>query len=75
METCASHDSSENPAMSLPEQRILPLSGSQNFAASWAQVDLPEPLGPTSAVTSPSRATKLTPVSYTHLTLPTIYSV
>lgn len=51
METCASHDSSENPAMSLPEQRILPLSGSQNFAASWAQVDLPEPLGPTRAVT------------------------
>ena len=35
----------------LPEQRILPLSGSQNFAASWAQVDLPEPLGPTRAVT------------------------
>ena len=61
METCASHDSSENPAMSLPEQRILPLSGSQNFAASWAQVDLPEPLGPTSAVTHPSCASKLTP--------------
>ena len=61
METCASHDSSENPAMSLPEQRILPLSGSQNFAASWAQVDLPEPLGPTSAVTLPSCASKLTP--------------
>ena len=47
--------------MSLPEQRILPLSGSQNFAASWAQVDLPEPLGPTSAVTLHSCASKLTP--------------
>lgn len=42
METCASHDSSENPAMSLPEQRILPLSGSQNFAASWALLALPQ---------------------------------
>ncbi len=41
MESCASHDSSENPAMSLPEQSILPLSGSQNFAASCAPVDLP----------------------------------
>ena len=47
--------------MSLPEQRILPLSGSQNFAASWAQVDLPEPLGPTRAVTFPSCASKLMP--------------
>lgn len=47
--------------MSFPEQRTLPLSGSQNLAASWAQVDLPEPLGPTRAVTFPSCASKLMP--------------
>ena len=35
----------------------------QKRAASFAAVDLPDPEGPTSAVTSPSRAVKLTSVS------------
>ena len=63
IETCDSHDSSRKPAMSRPSQVTRPPPGIQNRAASWAQVDLPEPDGPTSAVTCPSRAMKLTPCS------------
>ena len=47
-----------------PEKTVIePLSVSQSRAASRAQVLLPEPEGPTSAVTSPSLAVKLTPLS------------
>ena len=47
--------------ISMPPRVILPLSMSQNLAASFALVDFPPPDGPTSAVTCPC------PVSYTHL--------
>ena len=46
--------------MSTPPTLIEPLLTSHSRAARRAQVLLPEPEGPTSAVTSPSLAVKLT---------------
>ena len=43
---------------STPPTLTRPELASQSLAARRAQVDLPEPEGPTSAVTSPSRAVK-----------------
>ena len=49
--------------MSTPPTWIVPSEISHRRAASRAQVLLPEPEGPTRAVTSPSFAVKLTPSS------------
>ena len=47
--------------MSTPPTLMEPSVTSHNRAARRAQVLLPEPEGPTKAVTSPSRAVKFTP--------------
>ena len=60
---------------STPPMLTTPSSASQKRAASLAAVDLPPPLGPTKAVTSPSFATNETfertfsPPSYEKVTL------
>ena len=46
--------------MSRPSMRIAPVSTSWNRASSDASVDLPEPDGPTSAVTVPGRSVSVT---------------
>ncbi|SKU11130.1 Uncharacterised protein [Mycobacteroides abscessus subsp. abscessus] len=46
--------------MSVPSMRIAPRSTSWNRANNEASVDLPEPDGPTRAVTVPGRNVKLT---------------
>ena len=51
------------PETSTPPTVTAPSPTSQKRAASLAAVDLPEPDGPTRAVTSPSRAVKLTELS------------
>ena len=43
---------------SLPLMTIVPVSGSSNPAMARSRVDLPDPLGPSSAVSEPAGTTK-----------------
>src|ERR1700719_1455674 len=47
--------------MSWPITSMRPESGTKSPERSWNKVDLPAPLGPSRAMNSPGRATKLTP--------------
>ncbi|SKU11145.1 Uncharacterised protein [Mycobacteroides abscessus subsp. abscessus] len=58
--TLAYSSSGVSVRMSVPSMRIAPRSTSWNRANNEASVDLPEPDGPTRAVTVPCRNVKLT---------------
>ena len=47
--------------MSLPITSMRPESGTNRPESNWNSVDLPAPLGPSSAMNSPGCAEKLTP--------------
>ena len=59
-EKSRSRTSGSTELTSTPPTVTRPELASQSLQLRRAQVDLPDPLGPTSAVTSPSRAVKLT---------------
>ena len=62
METCAMRSSVRRSRTSAPPTRTVPLATSQKRATSRVSVDLPEPEGPTSAVTE--RAGKVSVTSW-----------
>ena len=56
----------------MPYTVTLPLAGNSSPLSSFAKVDLPQPLCPTSATKSPSSIERVT--SFTPTTLPTVPS-